>query len=939
MKQDIIWRVILMVGVFFVLPPHVCASFGEGNQDAFGNERRSPEDSGALTLTPVELLWLQEHPILRVAGPRAFPPFQYTDEHGQVAGMASDYLRIVSDRLGVRIDLYPDLIWADVLEYAKKREIDLISCAAKTDDREIYLTFTRPYLSFPMVIITQKDAPFMSGLQDLHGKIVAITRQVSTYEWLVRDHIDMTPHFVESPLEALQAVSVGTADAYLGNLAASSYLIEKHGLANLKIAAPTDYGNYELFFAVRSDWPELVTILNKALASMSMEEHSAIRQKWIAVRYEHKLNPEYIRRLILQISSIVALILLLTFFWNRHIHRKEEQFRGLTEYGTDITLAFARDGTITYQSPSHTPILGYAHQELVGTSVYALFHEADQLQWKRILEDILAGKGPQTLVHRLRHKHGHYLYVESNCINLLKNKALKAIVLNARDVTQRRKTQQELQQAKEAAEAANIAKSTFLANMSHEFRTPLNAILGFTQLMTRNHAFPSEYYEYLEIIQHNGEHLLALINDVLDMSKIEAGRITLHEEDVDLARLLNELEQMFQLRASEKNLALLFDLAPDIPRYIRADQVKLRQVLINLLHNAIKFTTEGRVELNIRNEELRMNDEALGVKQRESSGIHPSSSFLLHFSITDTGPGMTSEDIESLFEAFVQTKTGQTTHEGTGLGLSISQKFVQMMGGEMTVESKIGLGTTFSFDIQVKRADDQAGQPHKTRPRAIALKPGQPQFRILVVDDKWESRRLLVQFLGPIGFALEEASNGQEAIQIWEEWHPHLIWMDMRMPVMDGYEATRQIKATTEGQATAIIALTASNFEEERNLILSTGCDDFLRKPFREHEIFELMQKHLGVEYIYEEISSDRSSRSRQFYVSPAFLSALASLPADVLTRLEHAAITTNIHELFTLIHQIRSQHTECADTLQNLTHNFAYATILTALENIKRGN
>jgi PAS domain S-box-containing protein len=662
-----------------------------------------------LTLTAAETLWLRDHPALRVAGPRAFPPFQYIEEDGSVAGMASDYIRILSEQLGVRMEVQTDLMWPEVLQNAKDRKLDLLSCTARTADRETYLTFTNPYLSFPMVIISQKDGPFIGGLQDLYGKKVAVIRKASTYEWLQRDQIGIEPHFVNSPLEALEAVSVGLAEAHVGNLAAISYLIEKNGLTNLKVAAPTDYGNYDLHFAVRSDWPELVSILNKALDSISQEKHNAIRQKWIAVRYEYGLDPDYLKTIGIRIGVAVAVILILTLLWNWQIRLNEERFRGLIEYGTDIILAFKQDGTITYQSPSLTPILGYDMNELLETSVFGLFHEADKNSWKQLLTAILNREGPQTFEHRIRHKQGYYLYVESNFVNLLDNKALKAIVMNAHDMTQHKQAEKELQQAKEAAEeaqrvaeTANLAKSRFLANISHEFRTPMNAILGFTHLISRSQNLSPQHQENLAIVRRSGEHLLTLINDVLEISKIEAGRITLHEQNFDLYHALKELEDMFRPWAEEKHLQLLFERSPDVPQYIRADEVKLRQVLMNLLSNAIKFTEEGNVVLRIANCELR-NGPTPHPSQEGKSEIRN-----LKFEIEDTGPGIASDELECLFEAFVQTRTGQKSHEGTGLGLPISRRFVQMMGGEILVNSEVGRGSLFSFDIQVSTvgADD-----------------------------------------------------------------------------------------------------------------------------------------------------------------------------------------------------------------------------------------
>jgi len=485
----------------------------------------------------------------------------------------------------------------------------------------------------------------------------------------------------------------------------------------------------------------------------------------------------------------------------------------------------------------------------------------------------------------------------------------------------------QLQEAKENADAANLAKSEFLANMSHELRTPLNAILGFTQLLTRNSSLNQQQQEHLGIITRSGEHLLTLLNDVLEMSKIEAGRIMLNENNFDLYRLLKSLEEMLQLKAGSKGLELVFECDPNIPQYVHSDESKLRQVLINLLGNAIKFTQEGSVVLRVKvehkTEEEGVESSKIVALQQAGNKTTTKSSCYLLFEVEDTGPGIAPTELDTLFEAFIQTETGRKSQDGTGLGLPISQKFVQLMGGDITVSSVLGQGATFRFNIQIELAEATQVAAQQSAKRVIGLQPNQPTYRILIADDKWESRLILVNLISPLGFEIREAENGQEAVKLWESWQPHLIWMDMRMPVMNGYEATKKIRASTKPQKTVIIALTASVFDKQRSVVLSAGCDDFVSKPFREEVIFEKIAEYLGVRYLYEESSQAALTQSRV----PHELNreALAVMPAQWLARLHSAATRLDEKQMFSLLEEIGEDKASIAAALADLICNFQF--------------
>ncbi len=596
--------------------------------------------------------------------------------------------------------------------------------------------------------------------------------------------------------------------------------------------------------------------------------------------------------------------------FEQQILQQKEYFEALFVNNPVAVLTVDLEANIISWNPMAEKLFGYTQEEAIGQRLDAIVANNPEISEEALdFTDQLMTVGRFQATAKRSRKDGSLIDVEVLALPVIVGDEKVGYIGIYVDIS-------ELQEAQREAEAANQAKSVFLANMSHELRTPLNAILGFTQLLDRDRNLTAEQQESLKVINHSGEHLLGLINEVLEMSKIEAGQVVLQERIFDLYDLLYGLEEMFSLRAADKGLSLHFNWAVEVPRHVIADEGKLRQILSNLLGNAVKFTHHGEVTLRV------------------SCGTHSTELARLHFEVEDTGPGIAIEDLAVVFEPFVQSSNGQRFQEGTGLGLSISRQYVNLMGGEIDVRSELNEGSLFQFDILVGLASGAELEREKPYRRVLGLEAGQPTSRLLIAEDHESNRKLLFKLLQDRGFEVQEAANGLEAIQIWERWDPHLIWMDMRMPVIDGHEATKQIKSTVKGQGTVIIALTAAAFEEERENVLLEGCDDFVRKPFREGEIFDMLVKYLNVRFVYEELDLEMQPPLPKAWqddlITPADLQAL---PPEILSELQAATITADMTQILKVIEQISLHNPLAAEQLAGLANDFEYKKILNLID------
>ncbi len=524
-----------------------------------------------ITLTSAEEAWLRSHPVVRLGVDPEFSPFEYITPDGLYSGIASEYVNLLNQRLGLDMQMTRNLTWKAAVEKAKAKEIDVLPCIGITLERKRYFKFSQPYINFHRAIITRTDVPFLTGLSDIENMKVAV-QQNSSHEGYLRDNTKIVPLLYETLREALLAVSNGQAQAFVGNIASSTYLIKKLNLTNLKIAAPVSRETQSLHFAVRDDWPELVSILNKGLASISREEKNAIRKRWINIEYKPGIAPRVVWRYILQIAGVALIIFLVILFWNYRLKREIQ---------------------------------------------------------KRI---------------------------ESDKKLFEANKNLKKL---------------------------DRLKSMFIASMSHELRTTLNSIIGFTGVILQGMTGPlnDKQQDHLGRVYSSAKHLLALITDVIDISKIEAGKIDVFPEDIILRDLVDEAVMNIEPQLKAKNLELKISVPNDLRMH--TDRKRLLQCIINYLSNAVKFTEVGSITIS-----ARKFDEKVEIL------------------VTDTGIGISQSDQAKLFEAFerldshLRVKAG-----GTGLGLYLSRKLVvEILKGEILFRSRQGQGSTFGLRVPINLA-------------------------------------------------------------------------------------------------------------------------------------------------------------------------------------------------------------------------------------------
>lgn len=587
------------------------------------------------------------------------------------------------------------------------------------------------------------------------------------------------------------------------------------------------------------------------------------------------------------------------------LRQRELLFRLISENATELIAMIDKDGKIMYASPSYEDTLGFSYDELFGRDVFSLIHPDDMKLAQLGFDDIKKTAKTQSLELRVVTKRNRYKIFRVNAASIPDEDAegtSARIVIVCHNIDTQKQTEEALRLAKNQAEEANQAKSSFLAGMSHELRTPLNAILGFAQILKRSTSLEERERNYVDTMYSSGNHLLNMINDVLDISKIEAGRMNVLKEDFNFKVLLRDIEDMFRLQAVEKGLDFQINLSKNIPKYVYSDAGKVRQVLINLISNGIKFTDEGFVHVNIEAE------------YTADDNVH------IEFEIVDSGRGIPDSQLENIFEPFQQISDNYS--KGTGLGLAISSRLVSMMGGSLKVDSIYGKGSSFSFDLDVKPVGVPENITEITESSFVDIK-GDKVWNALIVDDVEYNLTLLETLLAPLGIICHKSKNGQHALEIFESTEIDFILMDLRMPEMTGSEAMKIIRNGDRNPDIPIIAITASGFKGKKAALLKEGFDAYIRKPFREEELFLEISKTTGITFIKE--NEDQKIIKTKSNLK-LFGEAIENLPSDVVTSLKEAIEFNDLERITTITDDLTDSDSDSMAILNKKAKNREYS-------------
>ena len=793
----------------------------------------------ALDFTDEEKSWITLHHSVLVGVDQSWEPFDFINEKGEHDGMSADYLRIISAKTGLHFVIGKQEKWADVLHDVQEKKLDMIAAIAPSEERDMYLDFTDAYMRYSFVLATSEKENFSYEISDLRGKKIGVIKSYLTEDILREKYPHIKIVTYENVKTLLKGLALHEIDAAFDNAVSVAYYIKKQGYAHFKMVTISEHKR-NIRMGITKNNRILLSIINKVLESISSQEKQKIRDKWVS--FDYKKTIDY--TLISQLIGLFIFFVLGTLYWTRKLSAEvqkrkesESQMAMLIDNIPLNVIVSSFDGSVLRANAFALQTFNILAEDIYSYNVSEFY--VNPFERDMIMETIkFEGKVSNNIV-KFKRLNANEMSIMISIIPIIynDNKALLSIMV---DLTERIQMEENLRDAKVTADSANRSKSEFLANMSHEIRTPMNAIIGFTELLNEQVKEP-RLKGYIKTIKSAGHSLLTLINDILDLSKIEAGKLEINKTSVNLFDLSDDIGNIFTMSVKNKGLEFIIEVDENIPKSLLLDEIRLRQILVNLVGNAIKFTDEGYVKLKMY---------AVNVNEHQSK-------LDLQIEIEDSGMGIPKNQLEHIFNAFEQQE-GQDNRKfgGTGLGLSISNRLIKMMGGNISLGSTAGEGTTFfvhfyNVEISAVEAENKKDDSLIFNAQTIVFKPA----TVLVVDDIKDNRELIVNNFENTALKMITASDGQKAISQYEKEKPDLILMDIRMPNMDGYEAASKIRQMGD---TPIVALTASVMKDECERIKNEHFDGYLRKPVLRDDLFLELSHHLSYTHVIVDVEEEK---------------------------------------------------------------------------------
>lgn len=853
----------------------------------------SGEITNLVELTEAEKNFISEHPEIRIGYDIGFVPFEFKDKDGQYKGICADYVALLNERLGINLVPVEVGSWDETIERAKNREIDVLPGVGMTATREKYFLFTEPYIAFQRALYTRNDNKSDITLEDLKDHVVAVQVNSSHHEFLSLN-TDITPVYYDTAEEALLAVASSKAEVYVGNLTTTNHIVKELGISNVHVANTFEIGN-GLSFAIRKDWPMLKGIVDKGLASISEEERIAIMNKWSGVEVKQDLSRIYM--IFFQAALIVALVMAITIYWmrmlrkennerlkaqvrlNRTVHQLENLYNASLALNSMLSLEEVLEmivsklaevlefdyATIQVSGEGSFEVIyasGFSEEEMPLGHVFSFdkhplashvllsrkpfviddnqFHNPPYgLKESKIRSRLLL---PLTFndevigVLTVDHKQTNYFDKEHIKTGMAFSIQAALAIHNARMF-------EALREARDLAEEATRAKGAFLANMSHEIRTPMNAIIGLTNLTLKTE-LTDKQRNYLAKVDGASKNLLLIINDILDFSKIEAGKMRIEHARFDLNTVMNDLANVISIKAHEKELEIIFDIDPNLPRELMGDALRIGQILLNLTSNAIKFTSDGEISVRVQK------------AYEEENKIQ------LKFVVEDTGIGMTPEQENVLFKSFEQADVSTTRkYGGTGLGLTICKSLVELHGGEIGFETTYGEGSTFYFTAEFEKCETDE---ILLRKQMHVLS----QYRILVVDDNENFLAVVESYLEKIGVDADFSSLPSEAEELYKvkqnSDRPYdLVLVDFNLGDVTGIELCNSMRALSDNRPKFVLA-TGYGREEILSQVNHHRLDGYMIKPITQSVLIDVLMNVLGNEITQEKERKSKPSENEE---------------------------------------------------------------------------